>query len=331
MASFTPEEFYDFGPESFKQAGATLEQTLSEAGCNVVLQAAILQPQNPDPEATAYSRLPGLLLNDPYHPDDAFTDMDWSVITALRGPGRSQGVVSTPTKNIPTETGLALAAQTGVLDATWEPRDLRAGLEEEIEAFYINTSETIAREVGDEWHTGTNYRDLLANEVGALLVGKFGQAIKPQMNRNRLAGIPSFMCRQLTWVGGFSADIMTEENDEESAEILSIEPNVMIGVLVVANSNLPLEWVNTDNLDDYEYAAFGRTPIKNFLAGMELMDTSGAKLLAPYALQHIPKRSFTSMCTEVTLEIVDIISNRKALRGAIAAHYYPHMGHRADT
>jgi hypothetical protein len=310
MASFTPEEFERAGPGTFKHPGATLEHIITDYGTNTVLQAAILQPAPPDPD----------VILRPSH--ITFQDMDWSVVTAVRGPGRSEGVVSTPTKNIPEPTALALAKSVRADRDTWsQVPSLNEGIEDP-KAFYVHSSSPIA-DARDVWHVGPNYQDLLANEVSHLLSIKFPD-LAPQIHRNHLAGVPSFMCRQVRWIGGFSADLQQHEEDE-TVEVLNLEPNVMIGVLVIANSNLSFDWVNTGNSHEHAYTATGTTPLSDFVKGMGTMGVEGAQLLAPYAMQDAPARSLMSMCTEVTNSVIDQIGFRRELKNEIPRTYYDRM------
>lgn len=293
MRSYTPAEFYETSPVGFTGDSSSLEQTLQDPKSNAVIQAAILQPTSD-----------GVIA-------DQFEPSVWGTVTAVRGAGRQQGFVSTPTKGIPNPLARALAQEVEVSDTQWTGKDLNAALEGPREAFYGASAIDIAQNVRDDWHAGPDNSDLLANEVTHLLLAKFGQEVGDQMTQNLRQGRRSFICRQLNWIGGYSVD-WRGGSDIATA---SVEPNVMIGVLVLVLSNVRLAG-NTKI-----YSAFGLTSLPDFRAGMAAPAEKGAQLLAPYAASDDLKRSYTSMCTEVTLKTLDTIQGDNDLQASIGAGY----------
>jgi hypothetical protein len=266
----------------------SLEETALDPRSNGVIQAAIIQSTHSDIQR--------------------FEMSEWGTVTAVRGDGRQKGFVSTPTKGIPNSLTHALAQQVGILDTRWRGRDLRAGLEGPKEDFYDSTAVTIAGNVPDGWHAGPDNSDTLANEVTHLMLAKFGQKVADQMTKNLTQGRRSFICRQLHWVGGYSVDWLAGDDASDA----SIEPNIMIGVIVVVDDELDLQG------STLIYSAFGPTPLPDFKEGMRLPAQEGARLLAPYVKGHELRRSYTSMCTEVTLASLAAIERDEKLQASIA-------------
>jgi len=274
MRSYTPDLFYKAQPVGFTGGTVTLENTLLDPKSNVVIQTAILQRA---PHDVSDERLPLSA---------------WEVVTAVRGNGRAQGYISTPTKGVPNVTGWGLAKEAGLLDVRWAGNDLDMSLQGTREDFYASSAVDIVSDAyeKDGWHFGPDNSDLLTNEVTHLLLAKFGQKLGDQMTQNLGKGKRSFICKQVNWVGGYSVDWVDADNVANA----SVEPNIMIGVIVIVDQTLDLSG-NT-----LIYSSFGLTPLDKYREAMSMPAEESGKILAPYSNEAILHRSYTSMCMEVT-------------------------------
>ena len=274
MRSYTPALFYKAQSIGFTGGQALLENTLLDPKSNVVIQTAIVQRAAHDVSDG------GSLLS------------DWNVVTAVRGKGRAQGYISTPTKGVPNATGWALAKESGILEVQWTGKDLDTSLRDRREDFYNSSTVDIVSDAykKDGWHFGPDNSDLLANEVTHLLLAKFGQKLGDQMTQNLGNGRRSFICKQVNWVGGYSV-VWPGSNDAADA---SIEPNIMIGVIVIVDETLDLTGKTLI------YSSFGVTPLNRYVEAMLMPVGESGKILAPYSNEVMTHRSYTSMCMEVT-------------------------------
>ena len=277
MRSYTPKELETARLVGFTKR-AKLRDTLLDPKSNVVIQTTLVQPMS-----------------------DQEKDLDqtrWRTVTAVRGAGRLSGNISTPTKGIPNEIGYSLARSTNLLEKEWKGKAISKALQGPPEDFYSATSVAIADDVSalDIWHYGPDNSDLLANEVTHLIAVKFGDQVSGQMTRNLASGKHSFRCKQITWVGGYSVD--TKGGDMDAT---SVEPIIMIGVIVIMGSELNLSGSTAT------YSAFGTTTLFDYKRGMLMPPSASGKLLAPYFLQSPTQRGYLSMCTEVTLAVLNDI------------------------
>ncbi len=294
MRSYVLDDLKKAAPIGFFGAQTDIKNTVLDPKSNVVIQAAIMQK-------TSISNTDTLGID------------QWSTVTAVRGSGRGQGLVSTPTKGIPNALGYELAQQVGALESQWQGKDLEAAISGPREQFFDASSVVITDNayLEDIWHTGPDNSDLLANEITHLLIAKFGQKLSEQMTNHLLRGERSFVCRQVSWVAGYSIDWV----DGDNVSGASIEPNIMVGAIVLMRNDLDL----TGNT--LTYSSFGLTTVPDFNDAMALTGDNRVKALAPYSHEQQLHRSYTSMCTEVTLNTINTVKEDPKFQNIVTDGY----------